>query len=565
VARKLLEMTEREIIEADIVIVGAGPAGLATAIHFRRLLAGLRARDARVPDLSVVVLEKGPEVGAHLLSGAILDPQALEELLPTADRTTSAPGVRCRESLYEYLTERRSMRWPWVPPRMRNHGCVIVCLNRLSRWLLDEAESLGIEVATGFAAVGPLIEQGRVVGVRTSDKGRDRAGHPKPGFAAGADVRARLTVLAEGSRGNVTRATLSALELDRGRQTPVFALGLKELWEIPEGRIPAGVAVHTLGYPLDSRTYGGGFLYASSEREVSLGLVVGLDYPDPRLDPHALFQRFKTHPRVRRLLEGGRVLGSGARTLNEGGWYAVPQPFADGLLIVGEAAGFLDTLRLKGIHLALRSGMLAAETAAEALLAEDVSARRLAAYQERIAASPLRRELWRSRNFRQGFRHGRWVGLTHAVAQSLSGGRGLKDPLPPSRGAGELRRLERLAPLDGEGVGNRVAMAPGLAFDRATSVFHSGTSHAEDQPSHLVVRDALLCVTRCATEYGHPCERFCPAGVYEIARDAQGRPERLLVHATDCLHCKTCEIMDPYQIIEWTPPEDGGGPRYEGL
>lgn len=556
-------MPERDVLQADLLIVGGGPAGLAAAIHFRRLLERARAESPAVPDLSVLLLEKGASLGAHVISGAVLDRAGLDAILPPTETARGLGFVPCRISRHEYLTRGRCLPLPWVPSQLRDDGQTIISLNALVRWMGAEAEALGVEIATGFAGVTPLLEGRRVVGVRTGDRGRSRSGQPRPDFSAGADVRARLTVLAEGARGSVTGQVVRGLDLDSDRQRPVYALGFKEVWEVPAGRIEAGTSLHFLGYPLRGDTYGGGFAYAHTDRQVSVGLVVGLDYRDPRLDPFACFQNLKMHPRVRRLLQGGRALQFGARTLNEGGWYALPRPFAEGLLLAGEGAGYLDTLRLKGIHLALRSGMLAAETALEALLAGDVGARRLAAYERLIHGSDVGRALKRARNVRQGFRFGRAAGVVNAALLALTRGRGLKDPLAPSEGAARMRRTgTRGAP---EPPPERALGEPSasLAFDRATSLARSGTTHDEDQPPHLLVKEPEICLTRCASEYGQPCERFCPAGVYEIERQAGGRGTRLLIHAANCLHCKTCEIMDPYQIIEWVPPEGGGGPRYE--
>jgi electron-transferring-flavoprotein dehydrogenase len=558
-------MTARDTLEADLLIVGGGPAGLATAIHFRRLLARLRAQTPGVPDFSVLLLEKGAALGAHVMSGAAMDAAVLAELVPEGSAAGAPPLVPCQASSHEIFTARRSLRLPWVPPLLRNDGLALVRLGALVKWMGAEAEALGVEIATGFAGVSPLLESGRVVGVRTGDRGRDRAGQPKPGFSLGADVRAPLTVLAEGAHGSLTRQVASALGLDKGRQPAVYALGFKEVWEIPAGRLAGGASLHTLGYPLRGDVFGGGFVYSHSAREVSVGLVASLDYRDPRLDPFALFQELKLHPRIRGLLEGGRPLAFGARTLDEGGWHALPQPYADGLLLVGEAAGYLDTLRLKGIHLAIRSGMLAADTALEALVGANVTATSLSAYERRVRASEVGVALRRCRNLRAGFRWGRLAGLANAVLPTLTGGRGPEGPLARGGRAPGMGKLAEIGPRASGPARRQELPASPLISDRATAVFRAGTQAEEDQPSHLHVKDTAVCLTRCGSEYGQPCERFCPADVYEIVRAADGRPTGLNIHAANCLHCKTCEIADPYGIIEWVPPEGGSGPRYEGL
>ncbi len=557
---------ERERLETDLLIVGGGPAGLAAAIHFARRLAAASATRPGARALEVMLVEKAADFGAHSLSGAVFDGRALTELLPGVDWASEIGATPCAAEALELFTERGALRAPWLPPSLRSTGLHIVSLSRLVRRLAQEAEALGVQLAAGFAAAAPLLEGGRLVGVRMADRGRDKLGQPKAGFEPGADVQARLTIVAEGARGSLTGQLVRSFGLDQGRLAPTYALGFKDLWELAPGRLDAGSVLHTLGYPLDGATFGGGFVYAHDARLASVGLVAGLDYRDPRLDPLERFEAFKAHPRLARLLAGGQRLRFGARTLNEGGYYAAPRPYGEGFLLAGEGAGLLDVRRLKGIHLALQSGSLAAETALEALVAGDTSAAALAAYATRLDASPVGSELRLARNFRQAFKRGRLLGLVQAGVQAITAGHGLRDPLPPSRGFAEMRRLDAVTGRPGQA--GRV--------DRPAAVYLSGTTHEEDQPSHLLVADAAICVGRCATEYGNPCERFCPAGVYEIVTDTGGLgggpkaaggggARRLLIHANNCLHCKTCEIMDPYQIITWTPPEGGGGPRFEGM
>jgi electron-transferring-flavoprotein dehydrogenase len=556
-------VSTHDTLHTDILVVGGGPAGLATAIHFRRRLAELRRERSGLPDFTVTVIEKAREFGVHCLSGAIVDVGPLARLLP--GRELPGFAVPCAEEQLAWLTPKRTFASPWIPRVLSQRGNVSLSLSRLVRWLAEAAEAEGVQLAPGFAAAAPLVEDGRVVGVRTGDSGRDRLGRPKASFQAGADVRARVTVVAEGARGSLARQLDAAFHLSSGRPAPVYALGMKELWQVPSGRVKPGQVLHTLGFPLKSSVYGGGFLYGHADDQVSVGLIVGLDYQDPCLDPYLLFQRFKRHARIRRVLEAGRVLGYGARTLNEGGWYGLPKLWGNGFLLVGESAGLLDTLRLKGVHLAIESGILAAEAALDALCHDDVGEDQLSIYGDRVASSRIRAELWRARNFRQAFRSGRTLGLVQAALQGLSGGRGLIDPMAHSRGYAEMRRVADVGRRHGAVSQADDRTDEQLTFDRTTALAASRVSHEEDQPTHLVVADPGLCAVRCRDEYDNPCQRFCPAAVYELVVDHAGATPRLLIHASNCLHCKTCEIMDPYQIITWVPPEAGGGPFYEAL
>jgi electron-transferring-flavoprotein dehydrogenase len=552
---------EREQLEVDVLCVGAGPASLSTAlrlaflieIHNRAVASG--ARTGEPLDPTILVVEKGREVGSHALSGAVVDPRAFEELLPDdADR----PPYDCpvRGDSVHLLTESRRVRLPWTPPPLRNDGCFVASLGEIVRWMAGRCEERGIEVYPGFPAAELLIREGWVRGARIMDGGVGRDGRPKANYEAGPEVLAKVTVLGEGPRGTLTRQAVESLALAEGRQPQIYALGVKELWRAGS-EIQPGLVEHTLGFPLESGEFGGGFLYTMRDNLISLGLVVGLDSPDPRTDAHLLLQRWKTHPWVRQWIEGGTLLSYGAKAIPEGGLHSAPKPFADGLLIVGDSAGYLNPQRLKGIHLAVKSGVLAAEAIFEALLADDFSAPRLAAYAASFDRSWARDELWRVRNFRQAFQRGFWRGAAHAAVQFVSGGRGLFDPFPIREGH---RCMER-----------RAAGAPEpdfefdqvLSFDKLSSVYHSDTVHEEDQPSHLKVLDSSICITRCVEEYGNPCRHFCPAAVYEIASEGGG--DRLQVNFSNCVHCKTCEIADPYQIILWTPPEGGGGPDWKKM
>jgi electron-transferring-flavoprotein dehydrogenase len=551
----------REVLEVDVVFVGAGPASLAGAIHLSNLL-----EKQGKADLTIAVLEKGKDLGAHGISGAVMDPRGLRELMPDFLEAGAPIESPAKEDHVFFLTETGSIKFPINPPFLNNYGNYIVSLGRLVQWLGKKAEEKGVNVFTGFPGAQLLIEEDQVVGVRTGDKGIDKEGKKKSNYEPGIDIRAKVTVLGEGPRGSLTKQIVKNRGM-QGLNPQVYSLGVKEVWEVPDGNYVTGTVTHTMGFPLKSETFGGGFIYGMANHLVSIGFVVGLDYKDPFLDPHNEFQKFKMHPVVSKILKGGKVQSYGAKSIPEGGWYSVPKLYANGLLLIGDSASLLNGQRLKGIHLAMKSGMLAAETISEALNANDFSENQLKSYKQRIDSSWIKDELWKVRNFHQPYQeHSLWTGMFHTGLQFLTGGRGLIDPWKSKEGHLEMKPVTNY--YDGkipDAFEIKVKEDKTLTFNKLTDVYYSGTNHDENQPVHLVVANTEICRTKCLEEYGSPCQHFCPAAVYEMVEEKPGEGKRLRINASNCVHCKTCDIMDPYAIINWVTPEGGGGPDYKNL
>jgi len=552
----------------DVLLVGAGPANLACALELTKLIAAHNERakqsgSKQLDELNIAVIEKAAEIGAHQLSGAVLDPISLRELIPDFEKEGAPLEAPVGEEQVYFLSEHGKIALPILPPPLRNHGNFVVSLNKLTRWLGEKCEAAGVNIFPEFPGAEMLYDGSAVIGVRTGDKGIDKTGKPKPNFEPGVDITAKVTVLGEGVRGSLAKQLISRLKLDAGSDPQVYSVGVKELWEMPDDRFAPGSVIHTMGWPLDSRTFGGSWVYGMRDRIIDIGLAVGLDYRDPSIDPHHEFQRFKTHPLIKDLLAGGKLIRYGAKAMPVGGWYTMPQLTSDGVMIIGDSAGMLNGERLKGIHTAIKAGMLAAETIVDALCKDDFTRGTLGAFDRKLKDGYVGGELYKARNFHQAFDRGRMFGLITEGVSVLTGGR-LPSRLPIKAGHEHMKKLT--GPDGGENNHRYAGLKydDKLTFDKLTDVYYSTTHHNEDQPAHLKVADLSICVDQCTREYGNPCQNFCPANVYEMVDAGEGK-KRLQINFSNCVHCKTCDIMDPYQIIDWVPPEGGGGPNYRNM
>ena len=542
---------ERESMEVDVAIVGAGPSGLSAAIR----LAQLAAENDR--ELTICLLEKGSEVGAHILSGAVLEPKALDELIPDWKQKGAPLNTEAKEDIFLFLTETGSFKMP-TPPQMHNKGNYIVSLGNFCRWLKEQAEELGVQVFEGFAAAEILYdENGAVAGIATGDMGVDVDGNQKDSFTPGYELHAKYTFFAEGCRGSLTKELFEKFDMRSNADPQSYAIGIKELWEIDPKKHHQGKIVHTIGWPLDRETYGGSFLYHIENNQVAVGFVTGLDYKNPYLSPFEEFQRFKTHPVIRPTFEGGRRIAYGARALNEGGFQSIPELVCPGGAVIGCAAGFLNVPKIKGSHNAMKTGMIAAEAAFAKLIGD--GSKVLTDYPVLLKKSWVWDELYRVRNIRPSFRWGLWVGLLYSALDTFLF-RG-KAPWTFKQHADHVTLLPAAKTSkidypkpDGE-----------VSFDRLSSVYISNTNHEEDQPVHLTIKDDSVPISVNFEVYGSPEQRYCPAGVYEIVEDADDKGPKLQINAQNCVHCKTCDIKDPTQNINWVVPEGGGGPNYPNM
>ena len=546
-----MDDVQRESMEFDVMIVGGGPAGLAAAIRLRQLA------EESGKEISVCLIEKGSEVGAHILSGAVMEPRALDELIPDWKEKGAPLNTPAGKDKFLFLTHSNAIRLP-TPPQMNNHGNYIVSLGNVCRWLGEQAEAAGVEVFPGFAAAEVLFnEDGSVKGVATGDMGIGKDGEKKAHYEPGIELHARQTLFAEGCRGHLSKQLMEHFDLRDGVDPQTYGIGIKELWEIDPDKHQEGLVVHTTGWPMDRNTYGGSFLYHLENNQVSVGYVVGLDYENPYLSPFEEFQRFKTHPAIREFFEGGKRIAYGARAINEGGFQSIPKLTFPGGALIGCSAGFVNVPKIKGSHTAMKSGMTAAEAVFEWLAEESPASMEVTSYHERLKKTWLWDELYKVRNIRPSFHKGFWAGLIYSAIDTVL----LRGRAPwtfhnrPDHTA--LKPKSACKPIDypkpdGE-----------ISFDRNSSVFLASTNHEEDQPVHLTLKDPGVPIRINLETYDAPEQRYCPAGVYEIVEESDG--PRLQINAQNCVHCKTCDIKDPTQNIVWVTPEGGGGPNYPNM
>lgn len=561
-------------MDVDVLIVGGGSAGLSCALHLQNQIekhneeiqSGKKTGNP-IPEQMIVVLEKASEVGAHSFSGAVLNPKALAELVPNFKEEGCPLDAEVTKDAVYYLGSDFSFKMPITPPPFQNHGNYIVSISKLNRWLAERCEAKGINIFPGFAAVEALYDDaGRIVGVRTGDKGRDKNGVPKANFEPGLILNSKVVIFAEGTRGSLFRQVEKRLDLRAGKNPEVFEEGVKEIIQMPPGTVEPGQVIHTMGFPL-SKSVGGTFIYTIPGDKIILGLVAYLDTNDPLLDPHRELQKLKTHPFIAKMIKGGKVITYGGKTLPAGGWYSMPKLYGDGFMVCGDSASMVDVQKLKGIHLAMKSGMLAAEAVAETLSAgQDFTAENTQKYEQKVYDSYVKSELYRVRNFHQALSKGMLAGMPLIAMQEISGGRGFVDFMKIDHNDAETteKLVEVWGPEGLERPENQLPKMDGeLFFDKLSSVYLTGTMHDEDSPNHLLLKDGDICRTVCEPQYKSPCNHFCPAAVYEmVPSKVDATKKDLQINYTNCIHCKTCDIKCPFENIEWTVPEGGGGPQY---
>jgi electron-transferring-flavoprotein dehydrogenase len=566
-------LEERDIMEVDVLFVGGGSAGLSGALHLANLIkrhdekVEKEGEGKRLEEIVIAVLEKAAFVGSHSISGAVMNPVSLRELMPDfLERDAPLDGEVTKEEVC-LLTGNGRVKAPIIPPPLNNHGCYVVSLSKLTGWLGKQAEEAGIDIFPGFAGTEILYDGDRVLGVRTGDKGISADGSRKANYEPGIDLHAKVTVFGEGSRGSLTKTLIKKFHLDEGKNPQSYVVGVKEVWELPDGRMNPGDVIHTVGYPLKRDTYGGGFVYGMKNSMVSLGLLTGLDYKDPYLDPHREFQKFKLHPYVAEILKDGKVVQYGAKTAPVGGYFSIPKCVVDGAVIIGDSADLFISQKIKGIHVAMKSGMLAAEAILEALLKNDFSGDGLADYEKKLYRSSVGRELYKARNFHQAFQKGLWGGIVKGGLQYLLGGRILRNRLSTTPDFTHLKKVKDVygTQTPDDEMKGVIKYDGDRTFDKESDVYYSGTTHEEGQPPHLKIGDLNICYTRCTEEYHNPCVTFCPAHVYELETNEETGKREMRLNFSNCVHCKTCDIKDPYENITWVPPEGGGGPKYSVL
>ncbi len=542
---------DRENMEYDVVIIGAGPSGLSCAIRLKQLA------QKNGNDLNICILEKGSEVGAHIMSGAVFEPRALDELIPDWKDKGAPLTCEAKKDKFLFMTKTRAFRF-MTPPQMHNKGNYIISLGNLCRWLAEQAEALGVEIFPGFAAAEILYnDKDQVIGVATGDMGLDTNGQKTDMFEPGMEIHARQTIFAEGCHGSLTKTLIEKFDLRKDSDPQTYGLGIKEIWEINPDKHQQGLCQHTMGWPLDSHTYGGSWVYHMEKNMVSIGFVIGLDYKNPYLSPYEEMQRFKTHPSIRPMLEGGKRIAYGARTLIEGGFQSLPKLTFSGGILIGDTAGFMNVAKIKGNHTAMKSGMVAAESLYNHLLENKEWGEECEGYAENLKKSWLWDELKSVRNIRPGFHKGLWRGLINAVIETLTGGK-RNHTLQNHADHTQLGKAKDYAPIsypkpDGK-----------LTFDRLSSVQLSNTNHAENQPCHLKLKDPAIPISVNLKDYAEPAQRYCPAGVYEIIEE-EGKAPYLQINSQNCVHCKTCDIKDPSQNIDWVVPQGADGPNYPNM